>query len=163
MKVEHRMQWTKPIMIIEDDADDQELLQEAFSTLDYPNTVIFFSNGNDALNYLDQTSVPPVLIISDINMPKINGFELRERINRSQALRKLDIPFVFLSTLSQKEAVANAGSVPDLGFFTKPNSMNDLRNTIKTIVEYWCSAVRPLFTSDKVKGRIVWFDNLPGG
>ena len=152
MKVEHRMQWTKPIMIIEDDADDQELLQEAFSTLDYPNTVIFFSNGNDALNYLDQTSVPPVLIISDINMPKINGFELRERINRSQALRKLDIPFVFLSTLSQKEAVANAGSVPDHGFYTKPNSMNDLRNTIKTIVEYWVQRCAPALYIRQAEG-----------
>lgn len=142
METEHSIQ-SRPIMIIEDDLDDQELLKEAFSTLDYPNSVIFFSNGNDALNYLDETIVPPVLIISDINMPKINGFELRERINKSHALRKLDIPFVFLSTLSQKEAVVNEGSVPDHGFFTKPNSMKDLRNAIKTIVEYWVQRYTP--------------------
>lgn len=64
-------------MIIEDDTDDQELLEETFSALQYPHPVIFFSNGNDALKYLHETSTPPVLIISDINLPKINGFEIK--------------------------------------------------------------------------------------
>jgi CheY-like chemotaxis protein len=144
MKVTHSMQRTRVIMIIEDDIEDQELLQETFSTLNYPNPIIFFSNGNDALNHLHQTSAPPALIISDINMPRINGFEIRKRIDESPELRKLEIPFVFLSTLSQDAAVADACSVSDHGFFTKPYRMADLRNTIKTIVEYW---VQPLYTS----------------
>jgi len=137
MKVTHRMQWVRPIMIIEDDMDDQELLRETFCGLDYPNPVIFFSDGNEALNYLRQTSAPPVLIISDINMPKINGFEIRRIINTTPELRKLNMPFVFLSTLSQKDAGADAYFATDHGFFTKPYSMADLRNTIKSIVEYW--------------------------
>src|SRR5688572_27618047 len=143
MKGTHNMQWTRAIMVIEDDMDDQELLEETFSALNYPNPVIFFSNGNDALNYLHQTSTPPVLIISDINMPMINGFEIKERINRSPELQKLDIPFVFLSTLSQEEAVEHAYPVADHCSFTKPNSMEDLRNTIKTIVEHWVQRYTP--------------------
>ena len=129
------MQRTRPIMIIEDDLDDQELLQETFRSLDYPNPVIFFSNGKDALNYLHQTSAPPALIISDINMPRMNGFEVKKRIDRSPELGKLDIPFVFLTTQSSKNA--EACSVSDHRFFTKPNTMVDLHNTIKTIVEHW--------------------------
>ena len=137
------MQWSRPIMIIEDDMDDQELLKETFRTLDYPNPVIFFSNGTDALKHLHQTSVPPVLIISDINMPKMNGFDVRKSINRSPELRKLDLPFVFLSTLAQKDAVDDACTIPDHSFFTKPNSMEGLRRTIKTIVEYWVQRYTP--------------------
>lgn len=137
MKVTHSTEWTRPIMIIEDDMDDRELLEQTFSILNYPYPVIFFSNGNDALNYLHDAISHPVLIISDINMPKMNGFELRERINTSPGLRKLDIPFVFLSTLSQKEATAQANSLPHHSFFTKPYSLADLRNTIETIVGYW--------------------------
>ena len=143
MKSIHNMQGTRPVMVIEDDMDDQELLQEAFRSLNYQNPVIFFSNGSDALNYLHQTSSPPALIISDINMPKINGIEIRKRINGSPELGRLDIPFVFLSTLSQKEAIADAGSLHDYCFFTKPYSMTELRRTIKTIVEYWVPRYTP--------------------
>ena len=135
MEFTNSMQRTRPIMIIEDDMDDQELLQETFRSLDYPNPVIFFSNGNDALNYLRQTSAPPALIISDINMPKMNGFEIRKTINKSPDLGKLDIPFVFLTTQLQKSA--DACSVSDHRFFTKPNTMVGLRNTIRTILEHW--------------------------
>ena len=138
------MQGTRPIMVIEDDMDDQELLQETFRSLNYPNPVIFFSNGSDALNYLHQTSSPPALIISDINMPKINGIEIRNRINASPELGRLDIPFVFLSTLSQKEAIVDSGSLHDYCFFTKPYRMADLRHTIKTIVEYWVPRYTPV-------------------
>ena len=155
MNARHSMQWARPIMIIEDDKDDQELLDETFRTLDYPNPVIFFSNGNDALNHLRQTSAPPVLIISDINMPKINGFEIRDRIIQNPELRQLDIPFVFLSTLSQKDA-ADARSVSDHGFFTKPNTMKDLSNTVKTIVEYWVRCCKtPLYVMTPERSNYV--------
>jgi CheY-like chemotaxis protein len=137
------MQGARAIIVIEDDMDDQEFITEAFNALNYTNPVIFFSNGNDALDYLHQTSDPPVLILSDINMPKMNGFEVKKRINKSPELRKLDIPFVFLSTLSKKEAVSNAHSLTDHDFFTKPYSMGDLRNTIKDIVEYWVRRYSP--------------------
>ena len=137
MTVTHCTESARAIMIIEDDMDDQELLKETFSDLNYPNPVIFFSNGKDALNYLHQTSAPPALIISDINLPKMNGLEIKNRIYESSELRKLDIPFVFLTTLSESDADANVYSRSDHGFFTKPNTMEDLRNTIKTIAEYW--------------------------
>lgn len=149
MKFTHNMQSTRAIMIIEDDMDDRELLEETFRVLNYANPVVFFSQGSDALNYLHQASVPPVLIISDINMPKMNGFEIREAINRNHELRKLDIPFVFLTTLSQKDAVANGCSVTEHSFFTKPYRMTDLRNTIKTIVEHWVQRHTPAFHNIK--------------
>lgn len=143
MKATQSMQRPRAIMVIEDDLDDQEFIKEAFSTLNYPNPVIFFSNGNDALNYLHEANDPPVLIVSDINMPKMNGFEVRKTINKSPDLRKLDIPFVLLTTLWKKDAVANAHPVGDHELFTKPHSMEDLRSTIKTIVEYWVQRYTP--------------------
>jgi CheY-like chemotaxis protein len=137
------MKKTGPIMIIEDDRDDQELLEETFSVLDYPNPVIFFTNGNEALEYLLETKTPPVLIISDINMPEISGFEIREKINRDKKLKKLQIPYVFFTTAAQKATVVDAYSLSVQGFFKKPNSMQDLQNTIRTIVEYWLGCYTP--------------------
>jgi CheY-like chemotaxis protein len=137
------MKKTGPIVIIEDDREDQELLEETFSTLDYPNPVIFFTNGNEALEYLLETDTPPVLIISDINMPKMSGLEVREKINSNTKLQTLQIPYVFLTTSAQKTTVVNAFSLSDQGFFKKPASMRDLQNTIKTIVEYWLGCYTP--------------------
>lgn len=132
-----------PIMIIEDDRDDQELLEETFSILDYPNPVIFFSNGADAVEYLLGTDTPPVLIISDINMPKMNGLETRERIISDKQLQRLQIPFVFLTTAAPKATVLDAFALSDQGFFLKPNTIHELQNIIKTIVEYWLGSYTP--------------------
>jgi CheY-like chemotaxis protein len=136
------MKKTGPIMIIEDDMDDQEFLEETFLILDYPNPVIFFSNGNEALEYLLETKTPPVLIISDINMPEISGIEVRERINSNKKLKKLQIPYVFFTT-AQKASVVSECSLSDFDFFTKPNTIAEIQNTIKTIMEYWLERYTP--------------------
>lgn len=68
-------------MIIEDDLDDQFMFQEVFKALNYKNEVIFFEDGLSALEYLTETSIKPFIIFSDINMPKLNGLELREKIH----------------------------------------------------------------------------------
>jgi CheY-like chemotaxis protein len=137
------MKRTGPIIIIEDDRDDQELLEETFSTLNYPNPVIFFTNGNEALEYLLGANTPPVLIISDINMPTISGLEIKEKINSNTKLQRLQIPYVFFTTSAQRATVVEAYSVSDQGFFTKPNTMRDFQNTITTIVEYWLGCYTP--------------------
>lgn len=59
-----------PIVVIEDDADDQEILAEIFGKLDYKNPIMYFSDGEEALTYLINTEIKPFLILSDINMLK---------------------------------------------------------------------------------------------
>ena len=69
-----------PVIVIEDDLDDQEFLKIVFDKLNYINEIKYFSDGQEALNYLNQTAVVPFLILSDINMPKLDGFELRRKL-----------------------------------------------------------------------------------
>ena len=54
-----------PIIVIEDDLEDQEILVEIFQKLGYENKVIYFVDGNEALEYLNQSEVQPFLILSD--------------------------------------------------------------------------------------------------
>ena len=65
------------VIIIEDDADDQDFLKEVFQKLKYPNELIFFSDGQKALDFLNFSKIVPFIILSDINMPKLSGIELR--------------------------------------------------------------------------------------
>ncbi|SFS61726.1 response regulator [Mucilaginibacter polytrichastri] len=132
-----------PIIIIEDDLDDQEFLSEVFSELKYKNEIIFFGDGEAALHYLTETKIEPFIIFSDINMPKLNGMELRAKIHENEELRIKSIPYLFFSTVAEQASVIDAYSKSLQGFFVKPSSYSDLRDIIKTIVEYWQKCVSP--------------------
>jgi len=132
-----------PIVVIEDDVDDQEVLVEIFKKLGYVNKIIYFLDGNDALAYLNQSDVQPFLILSDINMPKIGGFELRNRVFTNEQLQTKCIPYLFFTTSANKKAVIDAYAMSVQGFFVKPTSMQALENTIRKIVEYWQECIAP--------------------
>lgn len=126
-----------PIVIIEDDPDDQVVLKEAFENLKVPNTLRFFSNGKDAYHYLDTTTEKPFLVFSDINLPGMSGAELKRQINSVVHIRRRSIPFVFLTTTSAHAAVMDAYESLAQGFFTKPNNMKSLEQMLEMILNYW--------------------------
>jgi len=132
-----------PIIIIEDDVDDQEFLTEVFQKLNYSNKILFFFDGQEALEYIDKTDDPPFLILSDINMPKLDGFALREKLKTDSKLSNKCIPYLFFSTAANQKTVIDAYSQSVQGFFVKPNSIVELEKTIKAIMEYWRRCAAP--------------------
>ncbi len=132
-----------PVIVIEDDADDQMLLDEIFKKLDYKNEIVFFADGNAALEHLNKTEIVPFLILSDINMPKINGFELRSKVHTNELLQIKCIPYLFFTTTSDKKSVVDAYAMSVQGFFVKPNSFEKLESTIRKIMEYWKECIAP--------------------
>jgi CheY-like chemotaxis protein len=132
-----------PIIIIEDDLDDQLILKEIFEKLNYGNALLFFSDGQEALDFLNTTEIIPFLILSDINMPKLNGFELRDKIQTDAQLQIKCIPYLFFSTAASQQTVVDAYSKSVQGFFVKKNSMDEMQTTIRVIIEYWQLCVAP--------------------
>lgn len=139
------MNKTGPIIVIEDDAEDKEILVEIFKNLDYKNSIIYFSDGEEALKYLTDTRTKPFLILSDINMPKLSGFELRQKIHTNEDLNLKCIPYLFFTTTSTQKAIIDAYSQSVQGFFVKANSVGKLENTLKRIIEYWQECEAPNF------------------
>ena len=132
-----------PIIIIEDDTDDQDVLAEIFEELNYNNKLIFFSDSVLALEYLTDTDIEPFLVMSDINMPKLNGMELREKIHNNEDLRMKSIPYLFFSTSAEQNHVIDAYSRSIQGFFVKPTRYEKLKEIIVKIVEYWRECESP--------------------
>jgi CheY-like chemotaxis protein len=126
-----------PIIIIEDDADDQELMSEIFKELQVPNLIRFFDSCMNALNYLLTTIEKPFLIISDINLPAMTGLELCRRITENESLKIKTIPFVFLTTTSDQRVITQAYQMFVQGFFVKPGSIRELKEMMRMIVDYW--------------------------
>src|SRR5687767_15865360 len=93
-----------PVIIIEDDADDQDFLTEIFQKLNYQNKILFFFDGQDALDHIEKTDELRFLILSDINLPKLNGFALRDKLKTDSRLSNKCIPYLFFSTAVNQKA-----------------------------------------------------------
>lgn len=131
------------IIIIEDDADDQFVLEEVFNDLGYPNKRMYFPDGISALDYLYKTPERPFIIISDINLPKLNGLELRKKVQNDAELSLRCIPYVYFTTAINHQAVIDAYSTSAQGFFVKPGAYEEIRDTIKVMMEYWTKCAAP--------------------
>ena len=132
-----------PIVIIEDDAGDREFFRDVFVKLNYPNKIIFFGDGEAALEYLTHSDILPFIILSDINMPKLNGFALRAKLRTDANLSLRCIPYLFFSTAYDQKSVIDAYSLSAQGFFVKEESKVALEKTISVIMEYWTRCAAP--------------------
>lgn len=126
-----------PIIFVEDDKDDQEVYAAAIKIIGVPNEIRFFDRANEALDYLLTTEEQPFIILSDINMPGMNGLELKRHIQDDPYLRAKGIPFVFISTNASKVSVRHAHMLSVQGYFEKPSSMNAIQSMLRTLFDYW--------------------------
>lgn len=126
-----------PIIIAEDDPDDQDLLKEVLESFNLPNPLLFFADGVQALEYLRSTSEQPFVIICDINMPKMNGLSLRGEIEKDESLKRKSIPFIFVSTDVSVKTVCDAYDMTVQGFFKKSDTVQGIREMLRIIIEYW--------------------------
>ena len=127
-----------PIVLVEDDSDDQELIADALKAAGVQNPLRLFRNGKEAKDYLLTTQEKPLIIICDINMPVKDGFQLREEIQADDYLRMKSIPFIFLSTDASPSAVRKAYELTVQGFFKKPSNFTDFQHMLRLMIDYWC-------------------------
>ncbi len=132
-----------PIIIVDDDEDDQQIIEYIFKELKTENERKYFSTGKEVLAYLSNTSDRPLLIISDINLPIMDGPKLKQVINENENLKKKSIPFVFLSTTAQDFVVDKAYEMMVQGFFEKPNKQAEFTALLKLMLEYWRVCIHP--------------------
>lgn len=132
-----------PIIIAEDDIDEREILIQAFNSMGVRNEIKFFDHGQLVLDYLSNTTDKPFIILCDINLPVMNGIELREAIDQNEILRRKSIPFIFLTTYSSPESVNKAYEMTVQGFFIKENTIQAIVQSLQCIVEYWSKCRHP--------------------
>ncbi len=131
------MKMHRDILVIEDDEDDRDILKEIFRDLGYKNTIVFFSDSTEALEYIRKPEIEPFIIISDINMPKLGGFELRDIILNEEILADKDIPYIFISNAQDEYSLKQANKLSIQGYIHKGNDYNKYKEKIKNLVDYW--------------------------
>jgi len=133
----------EPIIFVDDDADDHFIFAEVCKKMGLVNETKFFRGGQDVLDYLLKTDDRPFIIFCDMNMPQMNGLQLRKKINENDYLRKKSIPFVFLTTAASKNQIREAYDLTVQGFFVKEQSFAETASTLKLVLDYWGKCRHP--------------------
>lgn len=132
-----------PIILIEDDIDDQKIFAEVLKDLNIDNSLKIFKSAEGVIDFLLSTPEQPFIIISDINLPGMNGIELRKKIDANEKLRKKSIPFIFYTTSVGKESVDEAYKMMVQGYFQKPHKYKQVKENMQCILHYWDTCKHP--------------------
>ena len=133
------------ILVVDDNENDVLLLQE--SLRDQPAVKLLHAvrDGEEAMAFLRREgryadAARPSLVLLDINMPKMNGFEVLYEMKTDPALR--GIPVVILTTSSREADVLTAYTGGACSFVTKPVNFDRLKLMAAHFVRYWTTVAR---------------------
>ena len=130
------MRSSRPILLVEDDDVDAMTTQRALDEIKVTNKLIHKIDGEEGLEYLrDESNQKPCVILLDLNMPRMNGFEFLKIVKADDVLKK--IPVVVLTTSDSNEGVVESFDLGAAGYVVKPVSYQQFVEAIKTVDMYW--------------------------
>ena len=118
----------KKILIVDDNADSRELVMKILKNTNYQLSDAI--DGEDALNKINADK--PDLILMDISMPKIDGYELTRRLKKEKDLR--DIKIIALTAHAMKGDKEKALASGFLGYIAKPINVRMFGEQIKNFL-----------------------------
>ena len=136
-----------PILLVEDDHIDVMNVQRAFKKNNINNPLYIAFNGIDALNMLKgndgkpKLNPAPQIILTDINMPKMNGIEFIKELRSDPELNAISV-FV-LSTSNDESDKIEAYKLNVAGYILKPVSFEKFVSSIATLGNYWNLCAHP--------------------
>lgn len=116
-------------LIVEDSAFQAKICEKAIGSLGYDCLTV--ANASDALRQLSTTGNIR-LVLSDINMPGMNGLQLLSQVRMQEALR--DLPFIMVTSQSDRATVVQAAQLGCKGFLRKPYTSILLKQKIEQIM-----------------------------
>src|SRR5687768_10006169 len=131
------------IVLVDDDNYERELLEAALQKRGWDARVEYFDNADDALDHLKQNSDEIFLIISDMNMPKMNGMDFKKAIDNDLLLRGKSIPFIFATSTSVRSEITEAFDYRVQGYFRKPDTIEEQADMLDIIIKYWIVSSHP--------------------
>jgi two-component system response regulator len=133
----------RPILLVEDNMDDEILTLRAFKKHNIMNEVVTARDGEEALDYLFATgpysgqdlSVQPQVVLLDLALPRMGGLEVLRRL-RGDARTKL-LPVVVLTSSKEEEDTIRSYALGANGYVRKPIHFAEFDQAVKTLGLYW--------------------------
>ena len=134
------------ILLVEDNMDHADLIQRALLTSDEDVTINVARDGQIALEILSEhadksgSALLPHLILLDIKLPKLDGFEVLTRVKSNSKLAS--IPVVILTTSTRTEEIKRAYELGANSYVSKPIRFKDFMISIQNLQNYWMKTNR---------------------
>lgn len=128
----------KPILLVEDNPVDLDLTLRAFAAKSILNNIQVARDGEEALNYIERWEKgepSPIVILLDLNLPKINGLEVLEKLKEHPEFKT--IPVVVLTTSSETSDLQTAYQLGVNSYIVKPVSFEKFLDVVGHIDLYW--------------------------
>ena len=133
------------VLLVEDNPDDVEIARRAFKRTELVSDVALARDGQEVLDRLFSPPTDarawnrPDLIVLDLNLPKVNGFEVLERIRSSE--EHATIPVIVLSASDRQEDVVRTYRLGANSYIQKPAVFEEFRRLLEVLGEYWLQVV----------------------
>jgi len=143
------------VLIAEDDSSDVFLLKRAFQLAQVPATLHFVRDGQEAIDYLegqndykDRTEHPlPDLLLLDLKMPRLNGFDVLSWLRRQPGLKRLLV--TVLTSSDQPDDINRAYDLGANSYLLKPHNSSQLSELVAQVKRYWLDLnQRPVALTD---------------
>jgi CheY-like chemotaxis protein len=140
-------QYSKPIeiLLVEDNPGDVRLTRESLYDAKIHNNMIVASDGLEAMaclrregEYVDASR--PDLILLDLNLPRMNGFEVLNEIKEDPELKR--IPVVVLTTSQAEQDIIQSYNLYANAYVTKPVDLEQFVKVLKSIEDFWLEIVK---------------------
>jgi len=137
------MNLASAILLVEDNAADVKITQRALRDSGFPGELRVVRDGQEALDYLlrhgphadDPSWCRPDLVLLDVNLPRLTGLQVLERVRSSPGLRTL--PVIVLTTSRRAEDVHATYAAGANTYIEKPRDFPRFVEVLNTIQRYW--------------------------
>lgn len=135
---------TRPILLVEDNPMDIDLTQRAFAESNLSNPIIIARDGQEALDYFEaweKTDPLPLVVLLDLQLPKIQGLDVLRVIKQDSTFRKL--PVVVLTSSAEDRDIERAYDLGANSYIVKPVDFEKFLEVAKHIEIYWLALNHP--------------------
>jgi CheY-like chemotaxis protein len=138
-----QLNYSQPILLVEDNQDDYEATSRAFEKANLCNPIVWCRSGRAALDFLKQegsykdasNGSRPGLVLLDLNMPGMDGRKTLEVIKHDDTLKQ--IPVIILTTSADERDIDSCYQMGANTYMQKPVSFDGLIEAIKRLKAYW--------------------------
>lgn len=133
----------KSILLVEDNADDEQLTLRAMRQSDVPNIIRVARDGAEALDMLFGEVAgahPPDLILLDLKLPKVSGLEVLQKIRSHEKTRTL--PVVVLTSSDEERDIVESYNLGANSYIRKPVDFDQFIDAVRQLGLYWLAMNR---------------------
>jgi CheY-like chemotaxis protein len=145
---ENDLRELRPILLVEDDANDVELTLTALAQHNLANKIVVLRDGAEALDYLHRlgphtgrTNSQPVVVLLDLKMPKVNGLDVLKQMRADEELRL--VPVVMLTSSREERDLVASYQLGVNAYVVKPVSFSEFVSAIQGLGVFWALINEP--------------------